>query len=136
MLSADDMRLDTLGDPGQRAAIFATTSDTNATYSFLLAMLMWQAGNVLCERALTEYGGELPTPVHLVLDEFANIGRLPDFERTIAVVRSRNIGVSIVLQSLAQLKSAYGDDAETILDCCDTTLFLGGKSGSTNKGIS
>ena len=136
MLSADDMRLDTLGDPGQRAAIFATTSDTNATYSFLLAMLMWQAGNVLCERALTEYGGELPTPVHLVLDEFANIGRLPDFERTIAVVRSRNIGVSIVLQSLAQLKSAYGDDAETILDCCDTTLFLGGKSGSTNTGIS
>ena len=136
VLSADDMRLDTLGDPGQRAAIFATTSDTNATYSFLLAMLMWQAGNVLCERALTEYGGELPTPVHLVLDEFANIGRLPDFERTIAVVRSRNIGVSVVLQSLAQLKSAYGDDAETILDCCDTTLFLGGKSGSTNKGIS
>jgi type IV secretion system protein VirD4 len=97
ILSADDMRLDTLGDPGQRAAIFATTSDTNATYSFLLAMLMWQAGNVLCERALTEYGGELPTPVHLVLDEFANIGRLPDFERTIAVVRSRNIGVSVVL---------------------------------------
>lgn len=136
ILSADDMRLDTLGDPGQRAAIFATTSDTNATYSFLLAMLMWQAGNVLCERALTEWGGELPTPVHLVLDEFANIGRLPDFERTIAVVRSRNIGVSVVLQSLAQLKSAYGDDAETILDCCDTTLFLGGKSGSTNKGIS
>ena len=136
ILSADDMRLDTLGDPGQRAAIFATTSDTNATYSFLLAILMWQAGNVLCERALTAYGGELPTPVHLVLDEFANIGRLPDFERTIAVVRSRNIGVSVVLQSLAQLKSAYGDDAETILDCCDTTLFLGGKSGSTNKGIS
>ena len=136
VLSSDDMRLDTLGDPGQRAAIFATTSDTNATYSFLLAMLMWQAANVLCERALTEYGGELPTPVHLMLDEFANIGRLPDFERTIAVVRSRNVGVSIVLQSLAQLRSAYGDDAETILDCCDTTLFLGGKSGSTNKGIS
>ena len=135
VLSADDMRLDTLGDPGQRAAIFATTSDTNATYSFLLAMLMWQAANVLCERALTAYGGELPTPVHLVLDEFANIGRLPDFERTIAVVRSRNIGVSIVLQSPAQLRSAYGDVAETILDCCDTTLFLGGKSGSTNKGI-
>ena len=136
ILSADDMRLDTLGDPGQRAAIFATPSDTTATYSFLLAILMWQAGNVLCERALTAYGGELPTPVHLVLDEFANIGRLPDFERTIAVVRSRNIGVSVVLQSLAQLKSAYGDDAETILDSCDTTLFLGGKSGSTNKGIS
>lgn len=135
VLSADDMRLDTLGDPGQRAAIFATTSDTNATYSFLLAMLMWQATNVLCERALTDFGGELPTPVHLVLDEFANIGRLPDFERSIAVVRSRNIGVSVILQSTAQLKSAYGDDAETILDCCDTTLFLGGKSGSTNKGI-
>lgn len=74
--------------------------------------------------------------MHLVLDEFANIGRLPDFERTIAVVRSRNIGVSVVLQSLAQLKSAYGDDAETILGCCNTTLFLGGKSGSINKGIS
>lgn len=71
-----------------------------------------------------------------MLDEFANIGRLPDFERTIAVVRSRNIGASVVLQSLAQLKSAYGDDAETILDCCDATLFLGGKSGSIKKGIS
>ena len=136
ILSADDMRLDTLGDPGQRAAIFATTSDTNATYSFLLAILMWQAGNVLCERALTAYGGELPTPVHLVLDEFANIGRLPDFERTIAVLRSRNIGVSIVLQSLSQLKARYGESAQTIVDCCDTTLFLGGNSNETNRGIS
>ena len=135
LLAADDMALDTLGDPGQRSAIFATMSDTNATFSFLFAMLMWQAANVLCERAIRDYAGELPTPVHLVLDEFANIERLPDIEKTIAVVRSRNIGISIVLQSLAQLKSRYEADAETILDCCDTLLFLGGKSNSTNEEI-
>lgn len=136
VLSSDDLGLDRMGDPAVRTAVFATSSDTNGTYSFVLALLVWQATNLLCERALREYGGSLPTPVHLVLDEFANIGRLPDFERTIAVVRSRNIGVSVILQSTAQLRSRYGDDAQTIVDCCDTTLFLGGKSTETNRGVS
>jgi type IV secretion system protein VirD4 len=136
LLSADDLALDRIGDEGRRVAIFATTSDTNGTYSFVLALLAWQTLNLLCERALRAYGGALPTPVHLVLDEFANIGRLPDFERSIAVVRSRNIGVSVILQSLSQLKARYGDNAQTIVDCCDTTLFLGGKSSETNRGIS
>ena len=125
-----------MGEPRRRVAVFATTSDTNGTFSFLLALLVWQATNLLCERALRVHGGSLPTPVHLVLDEFANIGRLPDFERTIAVVRSRNIGVSVILQSLSQLKARYGESAQTIVDCCDTTLFLGGNSNETNRGIS
>lgn len=136
LLSRDDMGLDRMGEAGRRTAIFATSSDTNGTYSFVLALLVWQATNLLCERALREHGGSLPVPVHLVLDEFANIGRLPDFERTVAVVRSRNIGVSVILQSTAQLRSRYGDDAQTIVDCCDTTLFLGGKSSETNRGVS
>ena len=136
VLSGDDLGIDLMGEPGRRVAIFATTSDTNGTFSFLLALLVWQATNLLCERALRVHGGSLPTPVHLVLDEFANIGRLPDFERTIAVVRSRNIGVSVILQSLSQLKARYGESAQTIVDCCDTTLFLGGNSNETNRGIS
>lgn len=136
VLSGDDLGIDLMGEPGRRVAVFATTSDTNGTFSFLLALLVWQATNLLCERALRVHGGSLPTPVHLVLDEFANIGRLPDFERTIAVVRSRNIGVSVILQSLSQLKARYGESAQTIVDCCDTTLFLGGNSNETNRGIS
>lgn len=136
VLSGDDLGIDLMGEPGRRVAIFATTSDTNGTFSFLLALLVWQATNLLCERAFRVHGGSLPTPVHLVLDEFANIGRLPDFERTIAVVRSRNIGVSVILQSLSQLKARYGESAQTIVDCCDTTLFLGGNSNETNRGIS
>lgn len=136
LLEYDEMRLSELGDPNKKIAIFAIMSDTNSTFDFLFAILMQQALDVLCETALTKYGGELPTPVHFVLDEFANIGTLPDFERTIAVVRSRNISCSIILQSLAQLKAVYGDNAQTIADCCDTTLFLGGKSTETNKEIS
>ena len=110
--------------------------DTNSTFDFLFAILMWQTLDVLCNVALRRHAGHLPTHVHFILDEFANIGHVPDFERTIAVVRSRNISCSIILQSLAQLKSRYKDDAQTIQDCCDTTLFLGGKSGETNKEIS
>ena len=136
VLAADDLALDRMGDAGARTAVFVTVSDTNRTFSFVGALVAWQAVNLLCERALRDYGGELPTPVHLVLDEFANIGRLPDFERQIAVVRSRNIGVSVLLQSLSQLKGPYGDDAQTIADCCDTLLFLGGKSTETGRGIS
>lgn len=136
LLSYDEMGLDRLGAPGMRTVVFASMSDTNSTFDFIFAMLMWQAMDVLCNTALLQFGGSLPTPVHFILDEFANIGTVPDFERTIAVVRSRNISCSIILQSLSQLKAAYDDNAQTITDCCDTMLFLGGKSTETNREIS
>lgn len=136
LLSCDEMHLDALGDESSKTVIFASMSDTNSTFDFIFAMLMWQAMDVLCNTALLRFGGSLPTPVHFILDEFANIGTVPDFERTIAVVRSRNISCSIILQSLSQLKAAYDDSAQTITDCCDTLLFLGGKSTETNREIS
>ncbi|MEE0846112.1 MAG: type IV secretory system conjugative DNA transfer family protein [Eggerthellaceae bacterium] len=136
ILDRDEMELDELGEPGRRTVVFASMPDTNSTFDFLFAILMWQTLDVLCNTALRRHAGRLPTHVHFILDEFANIGQVPDFERTIAVVRSRNISCSIILQSLAQLKSRYKDDAQTIQDCCDTTLFLGGKSGETNKEVS
>lgn len=136
LVSYDEMALDRLGDPGSKCAVFAVMSDTSSLYSFLFAIMLWQTMNMLCERALKDFGGSLPTPVHLLLDEFANIGKLPDVERMVAVIRSRNISMSVVLQSQSQLKARYGDDAATIVDCCDTTLFLGGKSTETVKEIS
>lgn len=136
LVSYDEMELDKLGDADCRRAVFAIVSDTSGLYSFLLAIMMWQAVNVLCRRALSRYGGALPTHVSFLLDEFANIGRLPDIERTIAVVRSRNVSVTVYLQSMSQLKSRYKDDAATIVDCCDTTVFLGGKSTDTVREIS
>ena len=111
-------------------------SDTDKTFSFLHAIMMWQSIDILCRRALEKYNGKLPTMVNFIFDEFANIGTIPDIEQTIAVTRSRNIGISIILQSVAQLESRYDKKAKTIIDCCDTTLFLGGKSNSTNKEIS
>ncbi|MBQ9021928.1 MAG: type IV secretory system conjugative DNA transfer family protein [Eggerthellaceae bacterium] len=136
LVSCDEMELDRLGDAGFRRAVYAIMSDTNSLYSFLFAIMMWQAMNILCKRALIDFGGKLPTPVHFMFDEFANIGKLPDVEKTVAVIRSRNICMSIGVQSLSQLKSKYKDDAATIIDCCDTLLFLGGKSTETVKEIS
>lgn len=136
IVSYDEMELDRLGDGDKKRAVFAIMSDTSELYSFLFAVMMWQTMNVLCRKALVQYGGGLPRPVHFIFDEFANIGRLPDVEKMVSVVRSRNISLSIILQSMAQLKSKYKDDAATIIDSCDTTLFLGGKSNDTNKEIS
>lgn len=136
LVSFDEMHLDRLGDAGSKRAIFAIMSDTSSLYSFLFAIMMWQAMNILCKRALVEFGGSLPVPVQFMFDEFANIGKLPDIEKAVAVIRSRNISMSIGLQSLSQLKSKYEDDAAVIVDCCDTTLFLGGKSTETVKEIS
>ena len=136
LVSFDEMHLDKLGDADGRRAIFAVMSDTSGLYSFLFAIMLWQTMNILCKRALVEYGGSLPVPVQLMYDEFANIGKLPDVEKAVAVIRSRNISMSVGLQSLSQLKSKYGDDASVIVDCCDTTLFLGGKSTDTVKEIS
>jgi type IV secretion system protein VirD4 len=137
LLEYDEMHLDRLGDTGHKAAIIASVSDTDSTYDFLFALLMWQAMDVLCDVALERYRGSLPRPVHFLLDEFANIGKIPDFERKIAVIRSRNISASLIMQSISQLADNYGDNAaETIVDCCDTMLFLGGKSEKTTKAIS
>lgn len=135
LLRYDEMDIDTLGDPGAKVDIFGILSDTDKTLSFLFAILMWQTIDQLCRKALTDYGGKLPTPVHFIFDEFANIGTIPQIEETIAVTRSRNIGITIILQSMSQLESKYDKKAQTIVDCCDTTLFLGGKSNSTNKEI-
>ena len=136
LVSRDEMRLDRLGEGDRPRAVFAITSDTSPLYSFLLAIMVWQTENILCERALREFGGELPRHVTFLLDEFANIGKLPDVERAIAVVRSRNVSMTIYLQSTSQLKAAYKDSAATIVDCCDTLTFLGGKSTETAKEIS
>ena len=135
LLTYDEMELDTLGDPDTKTVIFGILSDTDKTLSFLFAIMMWQCIDQLCRKALTDYGGKLPRPVHFIFDEFANIGTIPQIEETIAVTRSRNIGITIILQSMSQLESKYDKKAQTIVDCCDTTLFLGGKSNSTNKEI-
>lgn len=130
----DELGLDELGD--RKTAFFVIMSDTDSTYSFLIAMIMYQMFNLLCEKADNEYGGKLPFQVRCLLDEFANIGKIPDFHRLISTIRSRNISCMIILQSLTQIASIYKDDSETIIDCCDTFVFLGGKSTKTTKQIS
>ena len=136
LVSRDEMGLDRLGDAGSRRAVFAVMSDTSPLYSFLFSIMLWQTMNLLCRKALTEHGGALPTPVTMLMDEFANLGKLNDVEKMVAVVRSRNVSMAFGLQSLSQLKAAYKDNAATIVDCCDTLLFLGGKSTETAKEIS
>ncbi|MCD8315839.1 MAG: type IV secretory system conjugative DNA transfer family protein [Eggerthellaceae bacterium] len=137
ILSEDELEIDKLGDAGEKRIIFASMSDTNSTYDFLFSILIWQTVNILCETALTCYGGALPEHVTLMLDEFANAGFIPDFEKTIAVIRSRNISSHIILQSISQLESVYDKNrAKVITDNCDITLFLGGKSTDTNEEVS
>lgn len=136
LLAFDEMALDHLGDVGAKVAIFASMSDTDSTFDFVFALLMQQALNALCECALKRFSGKLPTCVHFVFDEFANIGTIPDFERMITVTRSRNIAVSMICQSLSQLNENYGENnAQTIMNACDTLLYLGGKSADTNQKI-
>ena len=130
----DELQLDELGD--RKTAFFVIMSDTDSTYAFLIAMIMYQMFNLLCEKADNEYGGKLPFHVRCLFDEFANIGKVPDFHRLISTIRSRNISCMIILQSLTQISSIYKDDSETIIDCCDTFVFLGGKSTKTTKQIS
>ena len=117
LLTYDEMEIDTLGDPDAKVAIFGILSDTDKPLSFLFAILMWQTIDQLCRKALSDYGGKLPTPVHFIFDEFANIGTIPQIEETIAVTRSRNIGITIILQSMSQLESKYDKKAQTIIDC-------------------
>ena len=134
IMSYDEMELDKIGD--RKTALFLIMSDTDTTFNFVIAMLQSQLFNLLCDKADDEYGGRLPVHVRVIADEFANIGQIPQFDKLIATIRSREISASIILQSKAQLKSIYKDNAETIEGNCDTFLFLGGKEKSTLKDLS
>ena len=134
--SYDEMQLDTIGD--ELTALFVIISDTDATFNFLVAIMYSQMFNLLCTKADNnpDGSGKLKHHVRCLLDEFANIGEIPDFDKLIATIRSREISVSIILQTKSQLKSKYKDDAETIEGNCDTKLFLGGQEKTTLKDIS
>ena len=134
LMEYDDLELDTLGD--QKTALFVILSDTDSTFNFVAALMYSQLFNLLCDKADDFYGGRLPVHVRLILDEFANIGQIPNFDKLIATIRSREISASIILQSQSQLKTIYKDAADTIVGNCDSTLFLGGKEKSTLKEIS
>lgn len=134
LMEYDDLELDKLGD--RKTALFVIVPDTDDTFNFIVAMMYTQLFNLLCDKADNVYGGRLPIPVRCLLDEFANIGKIPKFEKLIATIRSREISACIILQAQSQLKENYKDSAETIIGNCDTTLFLGGKEKSTLKDLS
>ena len=134
ILSYDELELGTLGE--KKTALFVIISDTDAAFNFIVSIMYTQLFNLLCDKAYNEYGGALPVHVRMLLDEFANTGKIPEFEKKIAVIRSRGISASVVLQSKSQLKAIYKDNSETIESNCDSVLFLGGKEKSTIKEIS
>lgn len=134
LMAYDEMELSQIGD--RKTATFIMVSDTDDTFNFVAALLYTQMFNTLCEKADTVYQGRLPVHVRCLLDEFANIGQIPKFEKLIATIRSREISASIILQTKSQLKALYKDQAETIEGNCDSLLFLGGKEKSTLKDIS
>ena len=129
--SYDELCLDTIGE--RRTVLFLIMSDTDASFNFLISLAYSQMFNLLCEKADDEHGGRLPVHVRCLIDEFANIGQIPNFEKLIATIRSREISACIVLQAKSQLKSIYKDNADTIEGNCDTLLFLGGKEKTTLK---
>ena len=134
IMTEDELELDTMGD--RKTALFLIMSDTDTTFNFVIAMLQSQLFNLLCDKADDLYNGRLPVHVRCLLDEFANIGQIPNFDKLIATIRSREISASIILQSQSQLKAIYRDNADTIVGNCDTMLFLGGKEKTTLKEIS
>lgn len=136
LISEDDLDFESLGDRGQKTGMFVIISDTDPTFNFIVSIMYSQMFNRLCYIADNKYGGSLPTPVRFMLDEFANIGLIPNFEKLIATIRSRNISATIILQAQSQLKAIYKDSWETIIGNCDTTVFLGGKEDSTVKKLS
>ena len=133
LMEYDDLELDTLGE--QKTALFVIISDTDATFNFVVSIMYSQLFNLLCDKADDVYNGRLPVHVRMLLDEFANIGQIPQFEKLIATIRSREISASIILQSKSQLKAIYKDNSDTIEGNCDTTLFLGGKEKTTLKEL-
>lgn len=134
LMKEDELALDTLGD--RKTALFVIISDTDDTFNFVVSIMYSQLFNLLCDKADDEYGGRLPVHVRCLLDEFANIGLIPKFEKLIATIRSREISASIILQAQSQLKAIYKDNADTIVGNCDSTLFLGGKEKTTLKELS
>ncbi len=134
LMSEDELELDTLGD--RKTALFVIISDTDDTFNFVVSIMYSQLFNLLCDKADDVYGGRLPVHVRCLLDEFANIGLIPKFEKLIATIRSREISASIILQAQSQLKAIYKDNSDTIVGNCDSTLFLGGKEKTTLKELS
>ena len=134
LMQEDELELDTLGD--RKTALFVIISDTDDTFNFVVSIMYSQLFNLLCDKADDVYGGRLPVHVRCLLDEFANIGLIPKFEKLIATIRSREISASIILQAQSQLKATYKDNADTIVGNCDSTLFLGGKEKTTLKELS
>ena len=134
IMEYDELELDTLGD--KKTALFVIISDTDDTFNFIVAIMYTQLFNLLCDKADDKYGGRLPVHVRFILDEFANIGSIPKFDKLIATIRSREISASIILQAQSQLKALYKDNADTIIGNCDTMLFLGGKEKGTLKELS
>ena len=134
LMSEDELELDCLGD--RKTALFVIISDTDDTFNFVVSIMYSQLFNLLCDKADDVYGGRLPIHVRFLLDEFANIGLIPKFDKLIATIRSREISASIILQAQSQLKAIYKDNADTIIGNCDSTLFLGGKEKTTLKELS
>ncbi|HER7627841.1 TPA: type IV secretory system conjugative DNA transfer family protein [Streptococcus pyogenes] len=134
LMSEDELELDKIGD--RKTALFVIISDTDDTFNFVVSIMYSQLFNLLCDKADDVYGGRLPIHVRCLLDEFANIGLIPKFEKLIATIRSREISASIILQAQSQLKAIYKDHADTIVGNCDSTLFLGGKEKTTVKELS
>lgn len=131
LMAEDELELDTLGD--RKSALFVILSDTDSTFNFVAALMYSQLFNLLCDKADDFYGGRLPVHVRCLLDEFANIGQIPNFDKLIATIRSREISASIILQSQSQLKAIYKDAAEIISDNCDCTLFLSGRGKNAKE---
>ena len=129
----DELELDTLGD--RKTALFLIMSDTDSTFNFLISMIYSQLFNLLCEKADDVYGGRLPVHVRCLIDECANIGQIPNLEKLMATIRSREISACLVLQAQSQLKALYKDNADTIIGNCDSSIFLGGKEPGTLKEL-
>ena len=129
----DELELDTLGD--RKTALLLIMSDTDSTFNFLISMIYSQLFNLLCEKADDVYGGRLPVHVRCLIDECANIGQIPNLEKLMATIRSREISACLVLQAQSQLKALYKDNADTIIGNCDSSIFLGGKEPGTLKEL-
>ena len=134
IMSYDELGLDTLGD--EKTALFFLISDTDTTYNFIVALAFSQMFNLLCERADNKYGGRLPHHVRVLWDEAANTGQVPGLEKLVAVIRSREVSLTLFYQAMSQCKALYKDNAETIMGNMDSIVFLGGREASTLKDIS
>ena len=130
----DELQLDTLGD--KKTALFLIMSDTDSTFNFLISMVYTQLFNLLCDKADDVYGGKLPVHVRCLIDECANIGQIPNLEKLVATIRSREISACLVLQARSQLKAIYKDNADTIVGNMDSQIFLGGSEPTTLKDLS